>query len=188
MEPVSIYTWVIIPLLIFLARIIDVSLGTIRVILASKGHKKIAPILGFFEVTVWLLAIREILSSLTNPMAYFGYAAGFAFGTYVGIELESKIALGKVMLRITASKDAKELTKQLKKTEYSQTSAYAEGMTGKVRIIHMVLPKKDVKNIIDLLKKYDHKAVYTIEDVRYAYEPMNHEAKKRLFSMGRKAK
>ncbi len=84
------FTYIIIPLLICLARIIDVSLGTVRIILVSKGAKIIAPILGFFEVLIWLIAIGQVMQNLTNVMNYFAYAFGFAIGNYIGI-LKAKV-------------------------------------------------------------------------------------------------
>ena len=78
------FAWVILPLLIFLARVADVSMGTLRIIFVSKGLKYLAPIIGFFEVIIWLLAIRIIMQNLSNFMCYIAYGAGFAMGNYAG--------------------------------------------------------------------------------------------------------
>ncbi|MDD1699528.1 MAG: DUF5698 domain-containing protein, partial [Methanoregula sp.] len=101
----EIFTYVIIPLLIFCARICDVSLGTIRVIFISKGIKYLAPIIGFFEVIIWLLAIGQVMNNLTNFVAYGAYGAGFASGTYIGMLIEEKISLGLTSVRIITKKD-----------------------------------------------------------------------------------
>ena len=85
-----VFTWVVVPLLICLARIIDVSLGTLRIILVSRGMKVVAPILGFFEIFIWLLAIGQIMHNLTNIVNYFAYAFGFSIGNYIGIILEKR--------------------------------------------------------------------------------------------------
>ena len=88
------FTYVILPLLIFLARIADVSIGTIRIVMVAKGQKMIAPILGFFEVLIWLLAISKIMQNLDNWVCYVAYGAGFATGNYIGMIIEEKLAMG----------------------------------------------------------------------------------------------
>ncbi len=80
MDQVDIVAWIILPLLIFTARICDVSLGTIRVIFVARGYRYLAPILGFFEISIWLLAIGQIMRDLDNIVTYFAYAGGFASG------------------------------------------------------------------------------------------------------------
>src|SRR3989344_8289644 len=118
---IDIYSWIILPLLIILARVVDVSMGTIRVIFISKGFKKVSTILGFFEVLVWLAAISQIMQNLTNIYYYFVYAFGFALGTYVGMVIEEKLSIGKCMLRIITRKDAAKLVTELKKHNYNLT-------------------------------------------------------------------
>jgi uncharacterized protein YebE (UPF0316 family) len=88
------YSWVVLPVLIFCARIIDVSVGTVRVILTSRGYRYAAPALGFIEVLIWLLAIGEIMKNLANPACYVAYAGGFATGNYVGIYINQRLSLG----------------------------------------------------------------------------------------------
>ncbi|GAE87820.1 hypothetical protein JCM21531_1220 [Acetivibrio straminisolvens JCM 21531] len=81
-------------MLIFFSRIIDVTIGTIRIIFVSRGKKYLAPVLGFFEVLVWIVAISQVMQNLNNFACYFAYAAGFATGTFVGIIIEEKLAIG----------------------------------------------------------------------------------------------
>jgi uncharacterized protein YebE (UPF0316 family) len=85
----GIYAWVVLPVLIFLARMCDVSLGTVRLIFVSRGYEYLAPLVGFFEVLIWIIAITQILGNLATPMCYFGYAAGYATGNHVGIRMRS---------------------------------------------------------------------------------------------------
>ena len=92
--------YIILPLLIFLARIFDVTLSTIRIIFVMSGKKSIAPILGFFEALIWLLAIGQIFHNIDNIWSYLAYAGGFAAGTYVGMVIEEKLALGRVVVRL----------------------------------------------------------------------------------------
>ena len=88
------FTWVGLPILIFLARILDQSIGTLRLIFLSKGMKHIAPFLGFFEVIIWLLAVGQIMQHLDNWLCYVAYGAGFAMGNFIGISIEERLSLG----------------------------------------------------------------------------------------------
>ncbi len=101
---IEVYNYVILPLLIAIARIMDVSVGTIRLIFVSRGYKYMAPALGFVEVIIWLLAIGQIMQQLDNFMSYIGYGAGFAMGNYIGIILVEKMSIGTVVVRIIPKK------------------------------------------------------------------------------------
>ena len=114
----DIYSWVVLPILIFLIRICDVSLGTIRVIFISRGMKLIAPILGFFEVSIWLLAMRQLITNLSNPIYFLAYALGFTMGTYVGMYIENKLSIGTVIIRIITRNKPYRLIRALRKAKY----------------------------------------------------------------------
>src|SRR5512138_3573680 len=114
----AIFTWVILPLLIFFARIMDVSIGTLRLIFVSKGYKFYAPLLGFFEVIVWLLAIGQIMQHLDNFLCYVAYGLGFATGNYLGIILEEKMSLGTVLIRVVPKVDTTNLINQLRENSF----------------------------------------------------------------------
>ncbi len=90
------FNYLVLPAAIFLARICDVTIGTLRIIFVSKGNKLIAPVLGFFEVLIWIIAITRIIENLNNPFCYVAYAAGFATGNYIGLRVEEKLAVGIV--------------------------------------------------------------------------------------------
>src|SRR4029078_11993146 len=96
----ELFRWVFMPLLIFLARMCDVTLGTLRNVFISKGLRNVVPVLGFFEVTSWLLSIKQIMQHLDNPLCYIAFAGGFAMGTYVGLFVEKRLAIGMQVLRI----------------------------------------------------------------------------------------
>ncbi|HPA70469.1 MAG TPA: DUF5698 domain-containing protein, partial [Bacteroidales bacterium] len=93
----EIVNYLLLPLFIFLARIFDVSLGTLRIIFVTKGMRIIAPLVGFFEVLIWLLAISRIMQDLDNWVSYIAYAGGFATGNFVGMYLEERLAIGHEM-------------------------------------------------------------------------------------------
>ena len=176
--------WVIIPLLIVLARIGDVSLGTMRIISIGRGYKFIAPLLGFFEILIWLLAIRQIMQNLTNIFYYVFYSGGFAAGTFVGMYIEGKLAIGILSIRIITRKDASELINFLRSVNYGVTSVVAQGATGQVNVIYIIVKRSDVQNVIEIINRFNPNAFYLIEDVRLASEgifPVNKLPSKKVY-------
>lgn len=166
----GLFNWVIMPLLIIIARIFDVSLGTIRVIFISKGYKKIAPIIGFFEVLIWIVAIRQIFTDVTNPLWFVAYAAGFALGTYIGIFISERLSINDVLVRIIVKKDAKELLSALNEKGYGFTVTDSQGKHSKGKIIFSVIHSPQLPELIKLINKYNPKAFFTVEDVRKVSE------------------
>jgi uncharacterized protein YebE (UPF0316 family) len=165
-------TWVIMPALIFLARVTDVSIGTIRVIFIARGMRKLAPLFGFFEVLIWLIVIAQIFNNLTHWINYIAYAAGFATGNYVGMVLENRLAIGKAILRVITRIDAEKLVEVLRDRKFVLTEINAEGISGPVKILFMVVSRVQLPEAISLVKQYNPRAIYTIEDVRFANEGM----------------
>ncbi len=163
----DLYTWVIIPSLIFASRIADVSIGTIRLIFISRGLKCLAPIVGFFEVLIWLLAIGQIMKNLSNPACYIAYAGGFAMGNFVGMWIAEKLSLGVVIVRVITKKDATELVSHLRTAEYGVTCVDGCGTTGQVKVVFTIVPRREVKKVVDLIKAFNPNAFYTIEEVGF---------------------
>ena len=161
-------TWVVLPLLIFFARVSDVTIGTLRIVFVSKGFKFLAPILGFFEVFIWLLAMSKIFQTLDNWLYYVAYSAGFAVGNYVGLLIEERLALGFVNLRIITLASGDALIKRLSTEGFGVTSTEAMGTRGRVNIIYCVIKRSDYKQVADIILEYNPKAFYTIEDIRFA--------------------
>lgn len=161
-----VYAWIILPFLIFFARVCDVSLGTIRIIFISKGIKYLAPLIGFFEILIWLLAIGQIMQNLTNIYYYVFYAAGFATGNLVGIILEEKLSIGTVAIRIITRKNADGLILALRKKHISITIVDAQGAKGPVKLLFSIVKRQNVKKVINTVKKYNPNAFYSIEDIR----------------------
>lgn len=161
-----IFTHIILPILIFLSRICDVTLGTIRIIFTSKGLKHIAPVLGFFEVLIWVIVISQLLGDNSSWICYVAYAGGYATGNFVGMFIEERIAIGTLLVRITMPKDGHDLLSELNSKGFGATLFYGEGAMGKVCIIQSVVSRKSIKNIEDTLNAYDPKLFYSIEDVK----------------------
>jgi len=162
----SFFNWIILPFLIFCARIFDVSLGTIRISLVSKGLKYIASLIGFVEVIIWLLAIRVIMQNLNNVVCYIAYGAGFAMGTFIGLQIEKKLALGNAIIRIVTQKDATELTNHLRAKGFGVTSIEAEGAEGKVNVLYVIIKRHDFHTVSTAIETFNPKAFYTLEDLK----------------------
>lgn len=128
--------------------------------------KTIAPILGFFEAFIWLLAIGQIFQNISNPMSYIAYAGGFATGTYVGMVIEERLALGRVLVRIITPEPLPQLVEYMKEKSYRFTSVGAEGRYGKVILMFTVIKREMLPGLINKLKESDEKAFYTIESVK----------------------
>ena len=187
------FSYVILPLLIFVARITDVTLGTIRIILMSKGKKRIVPLLAFFEILIWVLAISRIFKNLTNPVCYLAYAAGFATGTYVGMLVEEKLAIGTQLVRIITQKSAGALIQSLVDHGFGVTSVEATGTHGPVNVIYSVTDRKNMFQLIELIHRFNPNAFYSVEDIRHVEKgifptPVSSFPKPGLFRRGRKGK
>lgn len=160
--------WVLIPLLIFISRLIDVSMSTIRIILIVNEKRIAASVLSFLEMFVWLVAVTQTLKNLSNVMCYVGFAGGFAVGTYIGMVIEKKLSMGIVLIRITTTeKDGFPLIAFLKENKFRITSLNAEGNFGKTNIIYTVVMRKEMNSVIEVIKKFNPNAFYTVENIRY---------------------
>jgi uncharacterized protein YebE (UPF0316 family) len=169
MAPVSsqsyLFAWVVLPILIFLARIADVSLGTVRVILVSQRLKYLAPVAGFFEVLIWILVIGQIMKNLSSPICYVAYAGGFAAGNFIGILIAERLSLGTVLVRVIFPKQANGLIGRLRERRYGVTSIDGQGANGPVQILFTIVPRRDAYAVIELVKEANPQAFYSIEDV-----------------------
>ncbi len=173
------FSLVILPLLIFFLRIADVSIGTIRIIFVSRGNKVIAPILGFFEVFVWVIAISSIIQHLDNWVTYVAYAGGFATGNFIGMLIEERLAMGILLLRIVTKKELIGLREALNDQGFGTTTVAAHGKLTEVNMIYTIVKRKDIQKAITLVKKFNPAAFYTIEDIRYVSQknfPVNSHA------------
>jgi uncharacterized protein YebE (UPF0316 family) len=167
----ELYTWVILPLLIFLARICDVSMETIRVIYISKGIKYLAPIIAFFEIVIWLLAMEVVMKDLSNVANFLAFAFGFAMGTYVGLVIEEKLSIGMVIMRIVTTEESNEdIVSFMQSENYGITILDATGSRGNVKMILSLVNRADVARITCHLQSTNPHAFFSIEDIRYVNE------------------
>lgn len=162
-----VFDYLILPLLIMMARVMDVSMDTVRVIMVAKGYRNYAPFIGFFQSLIWVITISRVMVNLENWTTYIGYAAGFALGTYVGMRLEEKLALGHELIRVITKSDASELIDILRAEGFPVTAVNGQGRDGEVGILYIIMKRKAIKHVVRVINDYNPRAFYTIEDMRY---------------------
>lgn len=162
------FKWVVLPIIIFFARMADVSLGTLRNVFISKGFRNVVPFIGFIEVLIWLISIRQVMRHLDNPLCYIGFAGGFAAGTYVGLLIERKLALGMQVLRIITAQDSTNLINALQNQNIGVTIMDGHGAKGPVKMIFTIVKRTDVEIVRNAVREFNPAAFYSIEDVRAA--------------------
>jgi uncharacterized protein YebE (UPF0316 family) len=150
-------------LLIAAMRICDVSLDTIRVILVVQGKKYSAGIVGFFEVLIWVFAIRFVFQHLDVIPNLVGYAFGFAMGNIIGITIEQKIGFGYSQLSVISMHHTDDIANTLRKSKFGVTILPAEGGSGGVSVIVLICPRKQQRNVIKLIESIDKKSFITIQ-------------------------
>jgi uncharacterized protein YebE (UPF0316 family) len=162
------YSWIILPLIIFFSRVCDVSLGTLRHVFISKGFRKIVPLLGFFEVLIWIVVVAQVMKNLNNVACYLGWAGGFATGTYIGLRIEERLALGLQVVRIISNQNFDSLIGALKEENHGVTIVDAQGAVGPVKMIFTIIKRKNVRAVEKMIRQYNPTAFYSIEDIKNA--------------------
>lgn len=158
----------LLPLAIFLAEMMVVTLGTLRVVAISRGSKVLAAMLGLVEISIWLFAIGQIMQNLNNPLCYLAFAAGFTLGNYLGLWIEEKLALGHLIVRVITRRDAIPLLSMLRAGNHGVTHFDGHGATGPVHLIFTVIARKMLPDVIRIIKEFDPKAFYSIDGVQKA--------------------
>lgn len=155
-------------LLIFLLRIADVSIGSVRIVTLMRGRLVLAGMLGFVESLFWVSAAAIVFTNLDHPIRVIAFAAGFAIGTTLGGFVERWLAMGTALLRVIASNDAPRVAPALREAGFPVTVLNAEGRDGEVRINFMVLPRRRVKEALAIVNEINPGAFVTVEDIRIA--------------------
>ena len=151
-------------ILIFFARIIDVSVGTLRTISIVQGRTKVAFFLAFIETCVWLIVLSQVLPKvMLEPLLGVFYAFGFASGNVVGILVEKRLAMGYINFRIITGKYAKEITNTLREKGFAVTNFEGEGKDGKVTEIYVATDRKNLPMLIKIVKEIEPDAFYIAE-------------------------
>jgi uncharacterized protein YebE (UPF0316 family) len=154
------------PLLIFTLRICDVSIATFRLISAVRGRKLLATALGFVEILIWIVAVGTVVRNLDSVWLVVSYAAGFAAGTYVGMTIEEKLALGLADVRIMSRETGVEIAESLRDLGFGVTEMLGQGKEGRVEILMTVVPRRALRRVLDEVSHWDDGAFVTVEEPR----------------------
>jgi uncharacterized protein YebE (UPF0316 family) len=160
------------PLVIFGLRIIDVSMSTVRIVLAVRGHKFITPLIGFFEVLVWVFAVGNAIRFLDSPLHLLGYAGGFAAGNMLGLIIEEKLAIGHATIRVVSKHAGVEMADGLRSIGFGVTEFAGQGRDGRVEVAYTVCLRRDIERVIDEVERWDPQAFITVEqprDIRWGW-------------------
>lgn len=149
---------------IFMARILDVSMGTVRTISIVHGRTRTAFFLGFIEVSVWLAVISTVIAKVASmPILAVFYALGFSTGNVVGIKLEKWIAFGHAVLRVIIPRHGRDLAAAIRKAGCAVTTFQGEGMNGPVTELYVVCRRRDMDYLIELTRTIEPEAFYITE-------------------------
>lgn len=158
-------------LMIFFARVFDVTLGTLRIIFVARGQKYLAPLVGFIEVFIWIAAVSQVMRQASSDVfAYLGYAAGFAAGNYIGMWIEDKLAIGTLILRTILPNGTQEVCANLKKAGFGITTVAGAGANGPVTLLYTIIKRKDLPTVVSIIHQTHPKAFLTVEQLRSAEE------------------
>jgi len=152
------------PALIFALRVVDVSMGTMRVLTVVRGVRSLAVLIGFVEVLIWIVAAGAVIQNLSSPLHAVGYAGGFAGGTALGMWLEGKLALGICSVRVFSTHSQQELVETLRGRGYGITEQEGRGREGPVAILHAVVRRRDVRDVTRTVEQHDPDAFVTIQN------------------------
>ncbi len=154
------------PVTIFIAETCVVSSSTLRSIFVARGLKKYAVFLGMIESTIWLFAIGQVVSNLSHLPCSIAYALGFTCGSFLGMTIEEKLAIGTQVVNIITAKEPSLLIDKLTAANFGVTCLEGDGIAGPVNLIFTIVKRHQIKEVDKLLRQFDPHLFYTIEDVR----------------------
>ena len=153
-------------LFIFTARIIDVSIGTLRTILLVKGQRRIASVLGFFEVMIYLIVLGKVVGNINKPVLLIAYCLGYATGNILGSKIEERLSIGRVVAQVIVKEMLDELVMSLRDAGFGVTIFEGEGKEGKSYMLNIILDRKKVKKLREIIEGCECGAFITTMDVR----------------------
>jgi uncharacterized protein YebE (UPF0316 family) len=156
----------------------------LRTIFVARGFKFLAPVLGFFEVSLWLFAIGAVMKNLNDLTCSLAFALGFMVGTYLGIVIEQMLAIGSVGVRTITHKDAGPLVQRLRAAGYGVTCLDAQGATGPVQMIVTIVPRKDLADVTSILKAFDPQIFYAIDPLQSSAAGVTRAARRNWLAGG----
>lgn len=156
----------LVPLLVFVAEMTVVALGTLRIIFVARGQRLLAPLLGFFEVLIWLFAITQVMQNLQDWDCLIAFALGFTLGNYVGMLVERWLALGSVVVRAFCAHDPAALVDRLRAHDYGVTCVDGRGAKGPVQIIMTVIKRRQLEEVTEMIRACQPGTFYAVEELQ----------------------
>lgn len=153
-------------LFIFFARILDVSIGTLRTILLVKGNRRIAAVLGFFEVMIYLIVLGKVVGNINKPILIMAYCLGYACGNVIGGKIEEKLSLGRVSAEIILKENYEDVVQNLRNEGFGVTIFEGMGLEGKSYMLNISLERKQIQKLYKTVYKVDSNAFITVMDIR----------------------
>ncbi len=160
----------LLPVLIFIAETCVLTLATMRTICIARGKKLPAMVLGFFEVSIWLFAVGEVMQNLSNLGCAAAFALGFSLGNFLGVLIEQKLALGSLTVQITTQRNARELIERMRTAGYGVTKLDGHGTMGPVEMVITVVQRRDLPKIESIIEGFDPNAFYSVHDLQSTAE------------------
>lgn len=151
-------------LFIFCARVVDVSLATIRTLMIVRGNRLQAAMIGFFEVIVYITALNRVVGGLNNPANLMAYALGFATGNYVGSFIEEKLAIGLITVQIITRNSA--MVEGIRQKGFGVTVLEGMGKEGSRQVLMVSLSRKALPFLLELIEQEDKSAFVTVMDTK----------------------
>jgi uncharacterized protein YebE (UPF0316 family) len=156
------------PLIIFGFRIVDVSLATIRMLLTMRDQRTLVPLIGFVEVTIWVVAVGTAIQNLHSVWHVLGYSGGFAAGTGVGLWIEGKLAMGLATVRIICRDPGvgEDVADALREKGFGVTEFHGQGRQGRVDFLYTLVKRRHIPAVIAEVERWDDDAFITVEEPR----------------------
>ena len=156
-------------LIIFFAKIIEVSISTIRVVFIGKGERVKGAILGFVEIMIWLVVVSSVLNNITeDPIKMLIYAAAFSLGNYLGVTIESKIAVGLASIQVVVNEKSGDILADiLREQGYGVTIIEGKGKNESIKnLLFIQLKRKKIPEAVKLVKQHNPEAYITVNDIK----------------------
>lgn len=154
------------PLVIFLVRITDVSMATMRMLLTMRGARVAVPLIGFFESLLWVLAVGSAIRNLDSGWHVLGYSGGFAAGNVVGLWLEERLAVGLASVQVMARTGGVELAEALREVGFGVTEFLGQGREGRVEVVHTVVRRRQLDDVLRIVDRWGPDAFVSVEEPR----------------------
>jgi len=161
----SLPAWLV-TIVIFVLRVTDMSMDTLRVLFVIRGRRPLAWVFGFFQSMIWVVAITSVLSTMDNPLNLIAYAGGFATGNVVGMWIEERMAIGHGHMRIMSSRRGSAIADTIRQAGYAATELSGRGRDGMVSVINCSVRRRDVDRVRQQVQEIDPDAFITVQEIR----------------------